>query len=262
MFVDEKMVSDEETGGQQSDTVPICHDTEMAAAEQGVNDPNSNDKGKAAVDESDQIEDLEINETSSGEQREDKSPKAKSSKYCYYYAKSKCKFGKLGIDCGFSHPEKCKKFMEFGWWGCKSADICQKFHPRVCNDSYRHMKCTKKKCDWPHIRNTRKPLSKRDEQRIENEDESNETTAPPRNGNNSQGRANPSNPSRNHNQNRTGGTGVHHARVGRTGERYQHNSRSGQANMPLSADRNQHRGSDDKRGYHSPDRLPRRGRAD
>ena len=63
-----------------------------------------------------------------------------------------------GKGCGFTHPKRCNKFMDLGRYGCKSDDICKNFHPRVCNDSNRHMQCTKKKCDWLHIRKTRKPL--------------------------------------------------------------------------------------------------------
>ena len=92
------------------------------------------------------------------EQKHKKVPSAKSLEHCTFYLKNKCRFGVSGKGCGFTHPKRCNKFMDLGRYGCKSDDICKKFHPRVCNDSYRHMQCTKKKCDWLHIRKTRKPL--------------------------------------------------------------------------------------------------------
>ena len=85
-------------------------------------------------------------------------PTGRSLKNCTFYLRNKCRYGVSGNGCGFTHPKRCNKFMDLGWYGCKSDALCKKFHPRVCNDSYRHMQCNKINCDLLHIRKTRKPL--------------------------------------------------------------------------------------------------------
>lgn len=98
------------------------------------------------------------NNQDESEKQQKQVPTVPSLKHCKFYLKNKCRHGVSGSGCGFTHPKRCNKFMELGWHGCKSDKLCKKFHPRVCNDSYHHMLCTKQECDFLHIRKTRKPL--------------------------------------------------------------------------------------------------------
>jgi len=74
---------------------------------------------------------------------------------CRFYLRNTCKYGISGKGCKFSHPKICVKFMEQGFYGCNSRKLCGKFHPKVCENSFRRMKCENVECNEIHIKGTR-----------------------------------------------------------------------------------------------------------
>lgn len=89
------------------------------------------------------------------ENRENSTENFKYSKICKHYLKNKCKYGISGNGCKFAHPKRCHRFIEQGWYGCKSSKFCGKFHPRMCENSFRYMRCTDEYCRELHIKGTR-----------------------------------------------------------------------------------------------------------
>jgi hypothetical protein len=99
-----------------------------------------------------------IKPTVKNEGTNDQTNKLKEIKVCSYYMRNMCRHGMSGKSdngCRFLHPKRCKKFMEGGWYACKSAKSCNLFHPRVCNNSFRYMFCNEGDCNELHIKNTK-----------------------------------------------------------------------------------------------------------
>ena len=74
----------------------------------------------------------------------------KSTKVCRHYARSSCKYGRLGNGCKFSHPKPCKKFTRSG--GCKDGKKCKLFHPPVCYEYRNKGSCVRESCKFLHLK--------------------------------------------------------------------------------------------------------------
>ena len=81
----------------------------------------------------------------------------RSATVCTHYRKKNCKFGRKGVGCKFSHPNICRRFVNYGddsIRGCSKKRECKYMHPAMCFDSLKRNKCTKSECKYYHLRNT------------------------------------------------------------------------------------------------------------
>ena len=81
---------------------------------------------------------------------------------CRFYKQNRCKHGisgkKDGI-CRFEHPKPCKKLLNngiIGPRGCAKGDKCEDFHPKMCQRSLKERICTNQKCEFIHVKHTRR----------------------------------------------------------------------------------------------------------
>ena len=68
-----------------------------------------------------------INET-----RLSRSKPADVKSVCHFHLQGRCKHGRIGTGCKYSHPNLCKKFILKGERGCSNGDKCRFNHPRLC----------------------------------------------------------------------------------------------------------------------------------
>lgn len=83
-------------------------------------------------------------------------------KICRYYRKGGCKYGIKGEGCSYSHPKSCPKLFRHGLdkkLGFTMGSKCTYFHPTICRNSIRSLKCFNENCRFPHIKGT---IRKRD----------------------------------------------------------------------------------------------------
>ena len=88
--------------------------------------------------------------------RDEKAPTVSKNEICRHYKKGKCKHGRKGDGCQFSHPKPCRKLMEHGIKGprgCKGG--CNNFHPRMCSNSIRKGECLNNQCTYVHMKGTK-----------------------------------------------------------------------------------------------------------
>jgi len=80
---------------------------------------------------------------------------------CYKYRAGKCPHGAKGTkmvdgkQCGGLHPERCKKYCNFGSKpdnGCNKGKECKFYHPIICRNTLRYGKCKDNKCSYVHPR--------------------------------------------------------------------------------------------------------------
>ena len=77
---------------------------------------------------------------------------------CNYYKIGRCRHGASGSKvvnnetCKYLHPQKCKKYCNFGLDGCDSS--CGRFHPVMCTSSITHRKCMQESCTLNHVLGT------------------------------------------------------------------------------------------------------------
>ena len=76
-------------------------------------------------------------------------------KICAFYIQFRCKFGRTGKDCKFSHPKICINFMKNGSKGCDKNESCEFLHPDMCKTSLEGNKCASKRCFLGHIQGSR-----------------------------------------------------------------------------------------------------------
>ena len=78
-----------------------------------------------------------------------------SSKVCAFYIQFRCKHGRSGRDCSFSHPKICINYMKSGSKGCDKSDKCEFLHPNMCKKSLEGTICKSRRCFQGHIQGTR-----------------------------------------------------------------------------------------------------------
>ena len=86
----------------------------------------------------------------------------KRSTVCHFYRKGICKHGKSGENCKFAHPPYCKSLLRFGKdhpKGCNKGSSCQFFHPKMCYMSMAKHQCYNVKCQYFHVKNTKRVAS-------------------------------------------------------------------------------------------------------
>ena len=93
----------------------------------------------------------EVAKTSTGI---NKLEKIKTENICKFYAKGICKFGKLGAQCTFRHPRKCRNMLARGT--CRFGTECRYFHPKLCKFSITEKKCYNLQCPEFHVRGTQR----------------------------------------------------------------------------------------------------------
>lgn len=78
---------------------------------------------------------------------------------CRFYTKGKCRHGLKGKECKYTHPKKCKKFVEHGTRqprGCNLGKNCKDFHPKMCMNSLRKGECYSQTCPFEHVKGTKR----------------------------------------------------------------------------------------------------------
>ena len=83
-------------------------------------------------------------------------------KICVHFKRNQCKHGLKGNDCSFLHPERCKKLLEHGTSsteGCNLGKKCQFFHPKMCPSSISKRVCFDDKCQFTHVKGTKRKAS-------------------------------------------------------------------------------------------------------
>ena len=81
----------------------------------------------------------------------------KKMEVCRHYKRGKCKHGRKGEACDYSHPKPCRKFMEHGNRsprGCQGN--CKSFHPRMCSRSLKKGECLNDDCTFAHVKGTKR----------------------------------------------------------------------------------------------------------
>ena len=81
----------------------------------------------------------------------------KNASICKYYIMKTCQHGRLGKECKFSHPKICFKFAKNGdrQGGCKDRRNCKDFHPKLCWESLDKRECSRHRCRYFHLNNTK-----------------------------------------------------------------------------------------------------------
>ena len=79
--------------------------------------------------------------------------KGKNLKICKHYQIGKCKHGRKGEGCNFSHPKLCRNFIRLGnrkRGGCVRGDKCPFHHPPLCWKVEKGEPCLRKNCGFLH----------------------------------------------------------------------------------------------------------------
>ena len=77
---------------------------------------------------------------------------------CKFFLQKKCKFGRQGDKCKFSHPPLCKKLLKHGHSenGCNQGKHCQEgIHPKMCRHSLKNKECPYENCRFYHVSGTK-----------------------------------------------------------------------------------------------------------
>ena len=78
---------------------------------------------------------------------------------CGFYKQNRCKYGISGRGCKFSHPKMCQKLLSYGrsnQKGCMMDGKCKNFHPPMCRATLSKRLCTNLKCEFMHIKGTKR----------------------------------------------------------------------------------------------------------
>ena len=76
---------------------------------------------------------------------------------CHFHLQGRCKHGRIGTGCKYSHPNLCKKIILRGERGCSNGDKCRFTHPRLCVGSLKNNTCLRKKCFLYHVTGSSRP---------------------------------------------------------------------------------------------------------
>lgn len=69
----------------------------------------------------------------------------KRKQVCHFYRQRKCRHGQKGVGCAFAHPVPCKNHTSPNNKGCRNAEKCKFWHPRICKfgDECRNGRCNR-----------------------------------------------------------------------------------------------------------------------
>lgn len=83
----------------------------------------------------------------------------KNPKTCRHFVKGNCNHGITGKNCKYNHPKLCRKLMKFGTNaknGCNKSKHCEFFHPKMCPTSITKLECFDDKCQFYHVKRTKR----------------------------------------------------------------------------------------------------------
>ena len=80
---------------------------------------------------------------------------------CNFYQKNICEFGISGKGCQYFHQKPCSKLLQKGI--CQMEGRCPFFHPPMCKFSLNRRLCTNLKCNFMHVRGTKRASSSKKE---------------------------------------------------------------------------------------------------
>ena len=98
-----------------------------------------------------------VNETSDHQSGLSRSKPVDVKSVCHFHLQGRCKHGRSGTGCKYSHPNLCKKFILKGERGCSNGDKCRFTHPRLCVGSLKNNTCHRKKCFLYHVTGSSRP---------------------------------------------------------------------------------------------------------
>ena len=93
-----------------------------------------------------------------------------NNKICVHYRRNQLKYGMKGKDCPFLHPTRCKKLLVYGTKqpdGCNLGRKCTSFHPKMCPSSITKRICFDDKCQFTHVKGTKRKPSRRESSKME-----------------------------------------------------------------------------------------------
>ena len=100
-------------------------------------------------------------------------PQEKSSQCCRHYLRKKCKYGKKGDNCKYSHPKICSLFETSGKIGCAKGKKCEQYHPYLCRNSLKQQFCDIQDCKFFHLKSLRnKNIAKSDGDSVKSDGDS------------------------------------------------------------------------------------------
>lgn len=76
---------------------------------------------------------------------------------CPLYKKRECPHGLAGTKvvngkkCDKAHPRRCFKYTRFGANGCDKGASCDYWHPKLCPQNLKNLKCPKEMCSFFHM---------------------------------------------------------------------------------------------------------------
>lgn len=88
---------------------------------------------------------------------------------CSFYERNACKYVTTDEKCRFMHPEKCSKYIQFGPIapnGCSLGETCNKYHPKLCQDSLINKNCSNYNCRAIHIKGTKRTFETNSQNKV------------------------------------------------------------------------------------------------
>lgn len=142
-----KLDDDDDDNGETSALLSDC-ETEVEVVSQQPRQRNPSDSQPAQTEEQSIVHRGGVD-----------SPKEK---ICIFYRRGKCKHGRAGKGCQYSHPKLCNKFKINGSnprGGCRNVKNCKFLHPKICYGSKDKRECYNKECTYLHLKGTRRTPS-------------------------------------------------------------------------------------------------------
>ena len=87
----------------------------------------------------------------------DLEPSLVTDTHCRYYLQGRCKHGRKGVTCQYSHPKICLRYIKRGERGCNKDKSCKFVHPKLCHKSVSDKLCLRKTCHYYHAVGTIRP---------------------------------------------------------------------------------------------------------
>ena len=97
-----------------------------------------------------------INETSDHQSGLSRSKPVDVKSVCHFNLQGRCKHGRIGTGCKYSHLNLCKNIILKGECGCSNGDKCRFTHPRLVG-SLKNNTCHRKKCFLYHVTGSSRP---------------------------------------------------------------------------------------------------------
>ena len=87
----------------------------------------------------------------------DLEPSLVTDTHCRYYLQGRCKHGRKGVTCQYSHPKICLRYIKKVERGCNKDKSCKFVHPKLCHKSVSDKLCLRKTCHYYHAVGTIRP---------------------------------------------------------------------------------------------------------